>query len=163
MNEITKKIESEMTRIGWTKGPCGSRVFGATNKREIDGADLLPESWVVIEFEGGERCFGDAEEILEELKTNSVGCDQGEGLFDFETELTYENLPAGVVKILSQDELDDNESPNTVFEIELPNGERGFVAGPHGAFGCAIKTWLEHEGKPACSRETAIAEGCNCE
>lgn len=88
MNEVTKKIEAEMNRIGWTQGPCGSRVFDAKNKSEIDGAELLPESWVVIEFEGGERCYGDAEDVLAELESNPVGCDQGEGLFDFASDLS---------------------------------------------------------------------------
>ena len=67
------------------------------------------------------------------------------------------------VEILSTEQLASgttNENPHHVFRVRLPNGEEGWVAGPHGVSCCAISDWLKEVGKPANSREEAIETGC---
>lgn len=69
------------------------------------------------------------------------------------------------VVILSSEQIGEgnsNDTPNHVFEILLlPTNERGWVAGPHGVFDCAISDWLRHCDGLARSREDAIRRGCD--
>lgn len=52
-----------------------------------------------------------------------------------------------------------NDDPDWVTKVRLPNGEEGWVAGPDGVSCCHVSDWL-YFGKPAATREEAIAQGC---
>lgn len=68
-----------------------------------------------------------------------------------------------IVKVISREQIEEgttNDDPYHLFEIELPDNERGWVAGPHGVSACAICDWLQSHDKLAKTRCEAIAKGC---
>lgn len=74
--------------------------------------------------------------------------------------MRYNEIEVSEIEELSREQIEEgdcNDSPNTVFQIRLPGGEEGWVAGPHGVSCCAISDWLQNVGKPAKDRESAIA------
>lgn len=75
----------------------------------------------------------------------------------------YHEIDVDEVKIISSEQIQEgttNDNPDHVFEVELPDGERGWVAGPHGVSTCAIREWLRFIDGLAETREEAIAQGC---
>ena len=71
----------------------------------------------------------------------------------------YSEIDADDITELSRDNGGINDNPNTVFEVLLPTGETGWLAGPHGVSVCAITDWLNHIGPLATDRDSAIREG----
>tara|TARA_R110000803_G_scaffold32357_4_gene71383 strand:- start:673 stop:1248 length:576 start_codon:yes stop_codon:yes gene_type:complete len=74
----------------------------------------------------------------------------------------YSEIDADDITELSREQIDNggiNDNPNTVFEVLLPTGETGWLAGPHGVSVCAITDWLNHIGPLATDRDSAIREG----
>ena len=75
------------------------------------------------------------------------------------TATDYRTIDVDDVRILSTEQLEEgttNDNPNHVLEILLPNGDRGFVAGPHGVDCCAIGDWLYAKNHLAATRSDAI-------
>ena len=75
----------------------------------------------------------------------------------------YRNIEVEEVSVISQEQIEEgtrNDNPNTVINVRLPNGEEGWVAGPHGVSSCCIFDWLQYIGKPAATKDEAIAQGC---
>ena len=76
----------------------------------------------------------------------------------------YSQIEVDDVERISEEQIGEgnvNDNPEWVFEIKLPSGERGWVAGPHGVSCCAISEWLRYVGAPAATRDQAIDKGCD--
>ena len=75
----------------------------------------------------------------------------------------YSEIEVDDIERISEEQIGEgtvNDNPEWVFQVKLPDGEQGWVAGPHGVSVCAITDWLNYIGQPAKTREAAIAEGC---
>jgi hypothetical protein len=76
----------------------------------------------------------------------------------------YRQIDRDEIEILQTEQLEAgtvNDNPNHAFAVVLPNGERGWMAGPDGVSCCAITEWLRYTGAPAATREEAIEAGCD--
>lgn len=77
--------------------------------------------------------------------------------------IAYAEIDVDEIERLTEEQISEgtvNDNPDWVTHVRLPNGEEGWVAGPDGVSYCHVSDWLASFGKPAATREQAIALTC---
>lgn len=149
-------IEAKLARLGWLctdDTPCYYAV---------DADDDLPEGWVRV-YDDTVEGYGPADEVLANLRAVSADDDYGTGCPTGEQPDNSRDWPEELFTTEQLEEGTLNDEPNTLITLRTNGGTR-YVAGPHGAYNCALFNWFHTGERFAKNREYAISSGCElCE